>query len=101
MPTAELEPITESYVKSDEADMRMTYDELTIFGRLRKIQKWGPYGMFQRSVGEWNGDRPRAAGHDAPTLEPLQVAEKLKDSFQNEAFNRHKMATIPPIAALQ
>lgn len=27
IPTAELEPISETYVQSDEADMGMTYDE--------------------------------------------------------------------------
>lgn len=31
-PTAELEPVTEDYVQSDEADMGMTYAELTEFG---------------------------------------------------------------------
>lgn len=31
-PTAELEPITKDYVQSDEADMGMTYDELSDFG---------------------------------------------------------------------
>ncbi|EOD49513.1 putative glutamine-dependent nad(+) synthetase protein [Neofusicoccum parvum UCRNP2] len=36
-PTAELEPITKDYVQSDEADMGMTYDELSVFGRLRKV----------------------------------------------------------------
>lgn len=38
-PTAELEPITKSYVQTDEMDMGMTYDELCIYGRLRKIMK--------------------------------------------------------------
>ena len=66
VPTAELEPITESYVQSDEVDMGMTYDELSVFGRLRKVSKLGPWGkaiskgsqpaytgfklMFQRDV---------------------------------------------------
>jgi hypothetical protein len=31
-PTAELEPVTEDYTQSDEADMGMTYAELTAFG---------------------------------------------------------------------
>lgn len=31
-PTAELEPVTEDYVQSDEADMGMSYAELTVFG---------------------------------------------------------------------
>eukprot|EP00959_Pyramimonas_sp_CCMP1952_P142451 2982262-Pyramimonas_sp.AAC.1 len=35
-PTAELEPITENHRQTDEEDMGMSYDELTVFGRLRK-----------------------------------------------------------------
>lgn len=38
-PTAELEPITDTYVQKDEEDMGMTYDELSEYGRLRKIYK--------------------------------------------------------------
>ena len=38
-PTAELEPITAEYTQTDEADMGMTYDDLTLYGRLRKISK--------------------------------------------------------------
>lgn len=39
-PTAELEPITESYTQSDEVDMGMTYQELEVFGKLRKNHRW-------------------------------------------------------------
>ena len=31
----------------------MTYDELSVFGRLRKIEKCGPYSMFTKLVREW------------------------------------------------
>ncbi|KAF1814310.1 putative glutamine dependent NAD+ synthetase [Eremomyces bilateralis CBS 781.70] len=84
-PTAELEPITENYVQSDEADMGMTYGELTEFGRLRKVHKLGPFGMFQRLVHEWGG-----------RYEPEQVAEKVKRFFHYYAINRHKMTTLTP-----
>ena len=85
VPTAELEPITETYVQSDEvhavlypstaavfliylqADMGMTYDELSVFGRLRKVEKCGPYSMFAKLVVEW-GSR----------LSPIQVGVILK-----------------------
>lgn len=63
-PTAELEPTTESYVQSDEADMGMTYAELSVFGRLRKISKCGPYSMFTQLMHQW-GDR----------LSPSQVSD--------------------------
>lgn len=91
MPTAELEPITETYVQSDEADMGMTYDELTVFGRLRKVHKLGPYGMFQRLVHEWGRDR-----EDGPALEPRQIADKVKRFFHYYSINRHKMTTLTP-----
>ena len=62
VPTAELEPITDTYVQADEADMGMTYDELSVFGRLRKVDKCGPYSMFTKLVHEWGS-----------FLSPLQV----------------------------
>jgi len=85
VPTAELEPITESYVQADEADMGMTYEELSVFGRLRKVEKCGPYGMFTKLVQEW-GSR----------LSPLQITEKVKHFFFEYARNRHKMTTLTP-----
>lgn len=95
----ELEPITETYVQSDEADMGMTYDELTTFGRLRKVHKLGPYGVFQRLSHEWSKERiPRVPGDvdDAPRLEPRAIAEKVKRFFHYYAVNRHKMTTLTP-----
>lgn len=85
VPTAELEPITESYVQSDEADMGMTYDELTVFGRLRKVQKCGPYSTFTKLIHEWGS-----------FLSPLQIADKVKLFFFEHARNRHKMTTLTP-----
>lgn len=85
-PTAELEPITEDYVQSDEADMGMSYDELSVFGRLRKIQKCGPYSMFLNLLHEWT---PKG-------LTPQQIADKVKRFFYYYAINRHKMTTITP-----
>lgn len=40
----------------------MTYEELSIYGRLRKNDKLGPYGMYTKLLAEW-GTR----------LSPLQV----------------------------
>jgi NAD+ synthase (glutamine-hydrolysing) len=42
--------------------MGMTYEELSIFGRLRKNDKCGPYSMFTKLVAEWG-----------TALSPLQV----------------------------
>ncbi|EGS17351.1 glutamine-dependent NAD(+) synthetase-like protein [Thermochaetoides thermophila DSM 1495] len=96
VPTAELEPITENYVQSDEADMGMTYQELTIFGRLRKLNKLGPFAMFQRLVHDWSLDREKVPGDDAPFYTPREVADKVKKFFHFYAINRHKMTTLTP-----
>ncbi|KAK2624616.1 hypothetical protein QTJ16_005809 [Diplocarpon rosae] len=84
-PTAELEPLTDSYVQSDEADMGMTYDELSAFGRLRKINKLGPYGMFEKLLHLW-----------AHKLSPQQIYEKVRFFSWNYGINRHKQTTITP-----
>ncbi|KAK3684892.1 hypothetical protein B0T22DRAFT_464411 [Podospora appendiculata] len=91
VPTAELEPVTADYVQSDEADMGMTYEELTIFGRLRKLNKLGPFGMFQRLVHDWNIDRVRGPDDDVPAYTPDQIADKVKNFHHFYAINRHKM----------
>jgi NAD+ synthase (glutamine-hydrolysing) len=74
----------------------MTYQELTIFGRLRKLNKLGPYAMFQRLVHDWSIDRKRTADDDAPAYTPAQVAEKVKRFYHFYAINRHKMTTLTP-----
>jgi NAD+ synthase (glutamine-hydrolysing) len=84
IPTAELEPMTETYVQSDEADMGMTYQELSVFGRLRKVDRCGPLSMFERLVYEW--------AH----LTPQEVATKVKRFFYYYAVNRHKMTVLTP-----
>ena len=83
-PTAELEPITETYTQTDEDDMGMTYAELSRFGQLRKMEQCGPVRMFERLVQEWDH------------LPPREVAEKVKHFFRCYAINRHKMTTLTP-----
>ncbi|CAG9462919.1 unnamed protein product [Pedinophyceae sp. YPF-701] len=85
-PTAELEPLREGTPpQTDEADMGMTYDELTVYGRLRKIARCGPASMFRRLVLEWG-----------PALAPGEVARKVKHFFTYYAINRHKATTLTP-----
>ncbi|KUJ17506.1 glutamine-dependent NAD(+) synthetase-like protein [Mollisia scopiformis] len=84
-PTAELEPITADYTQSDEADMSMSYAELSVYGTLRKTYKLGPYSMWSRLTHQW-GDK----------LSPQQVYEKVRTFFWFYGINRHKMTTITP-----
>lgn len=35
--------------------MGMSYDDLSVYGRLRKVQKCGPYSLFVKLVQEWGG----------------------------------------------
>jgi NH3-dependent NAD+ synthetase len=65
IPSAELIPIGEDKaVQSDEVEMGMTYDELSVYGRLRKVEKCGPYSMFGKLIQEWG-----------TFLSPLQVSQ--------------------------
>ncbi|XP_029001052.1 glutamine-dependent NAD(+) synthetase [Betta splendens] len=85
-PTAELEPLKDGQVsQTDEVDMGMTYSELSMIGRLRKISKCGPFNMFCKLVNMWK---------DA--FSPTQVAQKVKHFFRMYAMNRHKMTTVTP-----
>jgi NAD+ synthase (glutamine-hydrolysing) len=43
----------DNVAQSDEVEMGMTYEELSVYGRLRKVEKCGPYGMFGKLVIEW------------------------------------------------
>ncbi|TID26213.1 hypothetical protein CANINC_002802 [Pichia inconspicua] len=84
-PTAELEPITEEYVQTDESDMGFTYDELSVMGRLRKIEKCGPYTMFIKLLTIWK---------DRKT--PEEIATKVNSFFFYYAVNRHKQTVSTP-----
>lgn len=85
IPTAELEPITEQYVQSDEADMGMTYDELSEYGTLRKVYRLGPYGMWEHLFHKWG-----------PEISPSKVYEKVRLFYWFFNVNRHKMTTMTP-----
>lgn len=84
-PTAELVPFSETYTQSDEEEMGMTYAELSIFGRLRKIDKCGPFGMFQKLLHQWS---------DRHT--PREIMDKVNRFFYYYAVNRHKQVTLTP-----
>ena len=84
-PTAELEPITSSYVQSDEADMGMTYAELSAYGYLRKVAKMGPWSMYEKLLHQWGSQ-----------YSPRQIYEKTRRFFHYYSINRHKMTVLTP-----
>ncbi|KAL8731372.1 MAG: hypothetical protein Q9166_003464 [cf. Caloplaca sp. 2 TL-2023] len=92
VPTAELEPITSSYVQSDEADMGLTYAELSTFGRLRKNDKLGAFGAYSKLLSTWG----KASPQNTAPLSPRQIADKTKLFFTKYAVNRHKMTVLTP-----
>lgn len=59
--------------QTDEADMGMTYSELSRYGRLRKQEKMGPVSMFRALYNEWK-----------LTFDPSQVADKVKHFFRSD-----------------
>jgi NAD+ synthase (glutamine-hydrolysing) len=91
-PTAELEPTTATYAQADEADMGMTYAELSEYGRLRKLAKCGPVGMFTKLAASWG--RPVALGGQGMPLSEVQA--KVRQFWWHYAINRHKMTTLTP-----
>ncbi|DBA79501.1 TPA: hypothetical protein ACH3X2_007768 [Trebouxia sp. C0005] len=85
-PSAELEPIREGEeAQTDEQDMGMTYDELSIYGNLRKVSNCGPVSMFRSLLVTWKGK-----------YEPHVIAKRVKDFFRYYSMNRHKATTLTP-----
>lgn len=84
-PSAELEPIVNGHVQTDEEDMGMTYEELSLFGRLRKIERCGPFAMYEKLVDLW-GRR----------ISIREVANKVKFFFRMYGINRHKLSVLTP-----
>jgi NAD+ synthase (glutamine-hydrolysing) len=66
----------------------MTYDELSVYGRLRSQSRCGPYSMFCKLLHLWSG------GDDS--LTPEEVAAKVKLFFRFYSINRHKMTVLTP-----
>ncbi|XP_065319393.1 glutamine-dependent NAD(+) synthetase-like isoform X2 [Gordionus sp. m RMFG-2023] len=86
-PTAELCPLDSegTVVQSDEEEMGMTYEELSVYGKLRKQKVCGPYSMFVKLLQTWGTLYP-----------PKQIAQKVKYFFVYYSINRHKMTVLTP-----
>ena len=82
-----LAPGEHEHSQLDEADMGMSYAELSWYGRLRKVARCGPLSMYVRLL---------SAGGAWGALAPPAVAAKVKRFFYFHALNRHKMCTLTP-----
>lgn len=65
--------------------MGFTYDELSVFGRLRKNDKLGPWSAFNKLLHEWGG-----------CMSPRDIATKTRNFFFYYAINRHKQTVLTP-----
>jgi NAD+ synthase (glutamine-hydrolysing) len=84
-PTAELTPLVNGEIaQNDEEEMGMTYSELSDYGKLRKISRFGPVSMFNHLLCLW------------PSLSPSTICSKVKRFFIFFGINRHKMTIITP-----
>ena len=82
-PLSETEP--EEEAANDEADMGMSYPELTRMSELRKAQRCGPLSMFHHLCEEWGAK-----------LSPEETARKVKIYFFYFSLFRHLMTSMPP-----
>ncbi|KAL0372927.1 UNVERIFIED_CONTAM: Glutamine-dependent NAD(+) synthetase [Sesamum calycinum] len=74
-----------SLAELDEVDMGMTYEELSVYGRLRKIFRCGPVSMFKNLCYKWG-----------TKLTPSEISDKVKYFFKYYSINRHKMTVLTP-----
>eukprot|EP00922_Rhytidocystis_sp_ex-Travisia-forbesii_P024432 GHVS01035856.1.p1 GENE.GHVS01035856.1~~GHVS01035856.1.p1 ORF type:complete len:880 (+),score=158.92 GHVS01035856.1:53-2692(+) len=122
-PSAELRPADDSgSQQDDEADMGLTYHQLSVFGYLRKVARCGPVSMFRTLLsGSTHCATPAAADSiEGPSSDksyfarlmeqqmaplrpllpelptPYAIAAKVKHFFRSYGANRHKMSTITP-----
>ncbi|TKR89093.1 hypothetical protein L596_013246 [Steinernema carpocapsae] len=84
--SAELCPLVDGKIaQDDEIELGLTYEELSVFGRLRRPDSKGPFAMFLALVPMW---------HPKQTHE--QIAEKVVTFFERYIDNRHKTTVLTP-----
>lgn len=81
-PSAELTPL-HGGKQSDEAEMGLTYTQLSLLGSLRQQHRLGPFGMQEKLNEMFRG-------------EEASNSELVKRFFYHYSINRHKASTLPP-----
>ncbi|MEX2502016.1 MAG: NAD(+) synthase, partial [Trueperaceae bacterium] len=89
VPSAELAPADEHGEQSDEREIGLTYEELSVLGRLRAEERCGPLEAFERARLAWP---ERTAG---------EVAERVKRFYRAYALHRHKATVATPSVHLE
>uniref|UniRef100_A0A0N4Z5Y9 Glutamine-dependent NAD(+) synthetase n=1 Tax=Parastrongyloides trichosuri TaxID=131310 RepID=A0A0N4Z5Y9_PARTI len=85
-PSAELKPLVEGETcQTDEEEIGLTYDELSIIGKLRQPRNMGPYSMFLKLNQLWKDN-----------MSSREVADKVKLFYRRYAINRHKCTVLTP-----
>lgn len=74
---------TDGLEERDET--RMSEEEVSTFGRLRKTLRCGPLSMFENLCEQWGSK-----------LSPIEIAEKVKHFFKWYSMNRRKATILTP-----
>ncbi|WKY07198.1 hypothetical protein Q1695_006987 [Nippostrongylus brasiliensis] len=86
VPTAELRPLVNGEIsQTDEDEIGLTYDELSVIGQLRRPRGLGPYGTFLALCSLW---------HPQHSYEEIEL--KVKKFFWRYRVNRHKSTVATP-----
>jgi predicted amidohydrolase/NH3-dependent NAD+ synthetase len=98
----ELTPTDEKgNIQDDEIDIEMTYEDLRIFGELRKRDKLGPLGIFQKMCEMYYGKYIYDINTQAKTktlvpATPAVILKKVKTFFRLYGTHRNKMTILTP-----
>ncbi|KAK6750829.1 hypothetical protein RB195_002662 [Necator americanus] len=86
VPTAELKPLVNGDVaQTDEEEIGLTYDELSVIGRLRRPLGMGPYSTFLALSSMWY-----------PKYSYEEIEEKVRRFYWRYRVNRHKATVATP-----
>ncbi|KAK6030214.1 hypothetical protein OSTOST_03659 [Ostertagia ostertagi] len=86
VPTAELRPLVNGAIsQTDEDEIGLTYDELSVIGQMRRPRCLGPYATFLALCSIWY-----------PKYSYEEIESKVKNFFWRYRVNRHKATVATP-----
>lgn len=69
----------------EETKTSLTFEEVSLYGKLRLVARCGPVSMFRKLLHLWKN-----------SYSPFEIAQKVKYFFRCYCTNRHKMTTLTP-----